>query len=387
MKLHIFNPENDLALADGGANYCAPPAAMQIARDLGSLPLWFAPGNDAVLLPDDFHNEYYQDLSLVFNLARPFSHSMKDDIDVFVPWGWSPQIKRRIMAMGFKESLLPAENEIEDYRSLSNRRTAITVLGMLKECGIDTAEIPLYLTSENDVAAYVNASPRTVIKAPWSGSGKGVMWGLGRVEVPLENFYRGVIRRQGGVVCEQFLDSELEFAMEFIATEGCVSFAGYSLFESVKGSYSGNVLAPDCEIEEIVSRYIQLEHLVDVRENLCRVLTSVLSASSYTGYLGVDMMVYRDADGCLRLNPCMEINLRMNMGVASRIIYDRHVQCGKRGRFFVTFYKEKGEAFSEHVLNKERYPLKVDGGRIVSGYLNLSPVTSGNRYSAYIIVE
>ena len=36
MILYIFNPENDLALADGGANYCPPPAAALIAHELAS---------------------------------------------------------------------------------------------------------------------------------------------------------------------------------------------------------------------------------------------------------------------------------------------------------------------------------------------------------------
>ena len=69
------------------------------------------------------------------------------------------------------------------------------------------------------------------------------MWGLGRVEVPLENFYKGIIKRQGGVVCEHFLESVQEFAMEFFAGEHGVSFVGYSLFDADKGSYSGNLLA------------------------------------------------------------------------------------------------------------------------------------------------
>ena len=51
-----------------------------------------------------------------------------------------------------------------------------------------------------------------MVKAPWSGSGKGIMWGLGRMEVPMEHFCKGVIRRQGGVVCEEFLFSKKEFA-------------------------------------------------------------------------------------------------------------------------------------------------------------------------------
>lgn len=387
MILHIFNPENDLALADGGANYCPPPAAAQIAYDLGTLPLWFAGCGDAVLLPAGVHKDYYDALSSIFGLAAPFDTAHCSSLSKVVPWGWSPQIKRRLKAMGISEEVLPSDDGIDKLRALSNRRTAVYVLHALKGRGIDTPASPVYLTSADDVAAFVGSVPRSVVKAPWSGSGKGIMWGLGRVEVPLENFYKGIIRRQGGVVCEYFLDSQQEFAMEFLASAEGVRFAGYSLFESEKGSYSGNLLAADVVIEKMLSHYIPLEDILNVRENLCEILSSLLLDSGYTGYLGVDMMIYRDADGGLRLNPCMEINLRMNMGVVSRIVYDRYVATDRRGRFFVTYYKKTGDAFNEHVINKEMHPLKVDNGRVVSGYLNLAPVTLESKYSAYILVD
>lgn len=385
--LHIFNPENDLALADGGANYCPPPAAAQIAYDLGSLPLWFADKNDVVLLPDASHDRYCTLLSSTFNLAVPYCDDLKHGITVLRPWGWSPQMKRRLKAMGFAKELLPTDEEISKLRALSNRKTAFLVLKTLKERGIDTPELPLYLTSTDDVAAFVESIPRSVVKAPWSGSGKGIMWGLGRVEVPLENFYKGVIKRQGGVVCEHFLDSVQEFAMEFLAAEGGVHFAGYSLFESEKGGYSGNLLAPDEDLERIISQHIPLDVIRSVRLNLLDILSSLLQGSGYNGYLGVDMMIYHDAEGRMRLNPCMEVNLRMNMGVAARIIYDRHVLPGKQGRFQVRFYKKQGEAYNEHMSRAGEYPAVYENGRIASGYVNLSPVTMESRYLACMIVD
>ena len=384
--LHIFNPENDLALADGGANYCAPPAAVRIACDLASLPLWFASAGDAVILPHS-HSAYYDEMSAVFDIARRYDDTLSGELKGFRPWGWSPQIKRRLMAMGFADNLLPSDEKIDKMRDLSNRRTAVLVLKTLQERGIDTPYIPLYLTSSDEVATFVNSVPRCVVKAPWSGSGKGIMWGLGRVEVPLENFYKGVIKRQGGVVCERFLNSVQEFAMEFFAASDGVRFAGYSLFNSEKGGYCGNLLAPDDELERILTQHIPLEVISDVRENLCDVLSSLLRESGYSGYLGVDMMIYCDAYGNIRLNPCMEINLRMNMGVAARIIYDRYLLPGKRGRFCVKFCKKQGEAFNEHLSNAGKYPAVYKAGRISSGYLSLSPVNSENRYLAYIIVD
>ncbi|MBR4066085.1 MAG: hypothetical protein IKJ97_04980 [Bacteroidaceae bacterium] len=384
MILYIFNPENDLALADGGANYCPPPAAALIADELATLPLWFAEEWDCVLLPGDKHCEYYNKVSEVFDVAMPFSNNMRDNVTFCSPWGWSPQIKRRLRVMGF-ENLLPSDDSISAIRDISNRRSSIRILSFLKDNGVDIPPMPRYFTQTTDVAEFVNGHRRCVVKAPWSGSGKGIAWGIGRVEPPMEHFYKGVIRRQGGVVCEEFLDCKVEFAMEFFADGNEVSFAGYSLFKSFKGSYSGNVLATDDDIENFLAQYICINELVRVKRLLPNVLSSLLSSSGYKGYLGVDMMIYQD-ECSVRLNPCMELNLRMNMGMVARKFFDKHVSSRCNGEYRVSFFKNRGEAYMTHLADKERYPLVVDNGRISSGYLNLSPITEDSRYSASVII-
>ena len=386
MILHFFNPENDLALADGGANYCPPPAAAQIAYDLGSLPLWFAGEGNAVMLPDGHHLGYLDSVSGLFAVAAPGNGLDIAKVDGFRPWGWSAQMKRRLKAMGVPAESLPSDDVIEGLRMLSNRRTSIEIMKALQERGIVIPPLPLYLQEPDAVADFVNSHSRWVVKAPWSGSGKGIAWGIGRVETPMEHFYKGVIRRQGGVVCEHFLASVQEFAMEFYADSDGVSFAGYSLFEAEKGSYSGNLLATDEHIEQQLSQLVSLETLLQVREALVEILSKLLSGSGYCGYLGVDMMIYRQGEE-LCLNPCMELNLRMNMGVVSRLFYDNYVESGVTGRFFVDFYKKPGEAYDVYMLNKERYPLEVRGGLMRRGYLNLSPIMPTSRYAAYVIIE
>ena len=367
MILHIFNPENDLALADGGANYCPPPAAAQIAYDLASLPLWFAGEDNAVILPDEHHLRFYNEMSAQFALASPYEASQAGSVEYCRPWGWSPQI-------------------IEAIRALSNRCSSIRILAALGERGVELPPMPQYLQDTDAVAAFVNSLPRCVVKAPWSGSGKGIAWGIGRVETPMEHFYKGVIRRQGGVVCEHFLSSVQEFAMEFYAGERGVSFVGYSLFDAAKGSYSGNLLAEDCHIECVLSQLISLDTIHSVRVHLEDILSEMLAGSGYCGYLGVDMMIYNDG-GHLRLNPCMELNLRMNMGVVSRLFHNNYVEPGVTGRYFVDFYKKPGDAYEAHQKNLALYPLDVSNGRVRSGYLNLSPVLPGSRYAAYAIVD
>lgn len=40
--MYLFNPENDLALANFSANYMPPASAVRMARELTLLPIWYA---------------------------------------------------------------------------------------------------------------------------------------------------------------------------------------------------------------------------------------------------------------------------------------------------------------------------------------------------------
>ena len=386
MKLHIFNPENDLALADGSANYRAPQFAERIAYDLATLPLWFAPQGDAVLLPGEEHHDFYKKISSLFRLAMPYDMSQAALLTGAVPWGWSAQVKRRLKQLGIEEHLLPTDGRVEAIRMLSSRISSIKILECLKEMGVHTPPLPSYFTDFPSVADYICRRERCVVKAPWSGSGKGILWGIGRVEPPMENFCKGIIKRQGGVVCEEFHDIRLEFAMEFLAADGKVSFAGYSLFNTEKGGYTGNYLATDKEIEELLSQDIPVAQIWNVKSSLTTVLGRMVAEAGYEGYLGVDMMIYKSG-GEVLLNPCMELNLRMNMGMVSRTFYDRYVVEGKHGRYFVEFHKEKGKALEAHIAKEQEYSLELQNGRIANGYCNLNPVTENSNYIAYAIIE
>ena len=72
-------------------------------------------------------------------------------------------------------------------------------------------------------------------------------------------------------------------------------------------------------------------------------LASLLNRG-YCGFLGVDMMICLE-DGRYLLHPCVEINLRMNMGVVSHTIFNRYVHCLSHGKYIVKYYSEDGEAW------------------------------------------
>lgn len=386
MKLHIFNPENDLALADGGFNYCPPPAAMHIAKDLAALPLWFAAPGDAVLLQEETDMEYHSRMSEQFGLPKLYESSLQPQITSIAPWGWSPQMRHRVKSMGFAESLLPSKEEIASIRDLSNRKNVIEVLSRLSNFGTEIPPMPVYVESIDDAAEFVNSHPRSVVKAPWSGSGKGILWGIGSFERPMEQFCRGIIRRQGGLLCEHYLNAKVEFAMEFLALEKGVEFIGYSLFNTENGAYSGNILATEEVIETELCTYKPEVQLQEVKKQLCSIMGELLKGSGYNGYFGIDMMVYDNGDGA-RLNPCMEINLRMNMGTTALLFYKNFVSDCSTGKYRVEYFKNSGEAFKAHCAMHDAYPLAISNGKITEGYINLSPVTTESKYMAYAILE
>ena len=51
-KLHIFNPEHDIALASNLSNFTAPHAGRQLRHDLAFLPALWAGEGDALLVDD-----------------------------------------------------------------------------------------------------------------------------------------------------------------------------------------------------------------------------------------------------------------------------------------------------------------------------------------------
>ena len=76
-------------------------------------------------------------------------------------------------------------------------------------------------------------------------------------------------------------------------------------------------------------------------DRLLKVLDALI-APHYDGPLGVDMMLYRNTDGTIALNPCVEVNLRMTMGMITAAMGSRHAL---RGRFSI-ISSDSGYSFS-----------------------------------------
>lgn len=311
--LYIFNPENDMALADGHAGYTPPARIRQMRRELWWLPQWWAAEDDIVWNGED-------------RLQVP------DDTTIR-PWGWSAAICHQLRQAGVQESLLPSPRKLEQLRQLSHRQTAVALLQELREQlpldGHLAGESVLCHTKE-EVEDAVNSYGEAMLKQPWSSSGRGLR------KVSPADLLSG--EKGESVVVERFLHKVCDFALEFwLDGRGGVEYRGLSLFyTNDKGAYLGNWVAPEGQKLQWLTQYIPPQYLVEIR----RWWEERLRHFDYEGPVGIDMMLAQEG-----ICPCIEVNWRWTMGLVSCLVAEQ----GRYGRMVVEYiyghYSAEVEAF------------------------------------------
>lgn len=322
MKLHIFNPEHDTALAADKMPFTAPHAARQLRHDLGYIAAVWAENGDFVLVDDaDSAKEALKRIGLdsldcvlldTCQLAKLGTVAF-DDICV---WGWDKSIMGEIRKFNIKTNAsLPSDYELSQWREISGRAWAAEhLLRPIAGCNekfIGKSNIATTVSealNQNELDAWV-------VKSPWSCSGRGVRYvNHNTVSSQLEGWVGNTIEKQGYVMVEPYYTKLRDLAAEFYCDKhGNVKFLGLSLFETKNGAYMGNIVAPEQRKRNVVSKYISLE-IIDEAIALIKSLAEKAMAGIYHGHFGIDMMIVDDSEVGVALHPCVELNLRRTMG-------------------------------------------------------------------------
>lgn len=384
-KIYVFNPEHDMALANYTPYYKASVGIRGMADDLALLPAWYAGEGSWIKVARTGGLAWLQQHNggicpSVREVAGWFPAEVR-------PWGWDPALRARLSEERMPVHVLPSDGMLQCIRDLSDRSQAAGLLRSLSAlpgmCGEAVA-----CTTADEVRRQVGRYGKSLLKAPWSGSGRGLMAALPETwNSNIEGWTLRILRAQGKVMVEPYYNKVEDFAMEFYAEAGGgVAFAGYSLFETdAHGYYKLNHMGTDTRIEQQLTAYVGVEVLQEVRRSLEKMLP-VWIGGGYAGPLGVDMMVCRCADG-FRLHPCVEVNLRMNMGLVSRLFFDRYVHPSSHGSYRIEYYPEEGAALEDFERQSAAHPLHVSDGRIRRGHFPLTPVSEDTHYRIYVVVE
>lgn len=391
-ELYIFNPDNDLALANGEANYMPPASAQQMASDLALLPAWYAAPGSAVLAPSAYNLVFLREMQRLLPIPVDLMTAPElasDGQFTPVPWGWNPSLRKKLLLAGVEEEGLPSLEHIAELRRLSHRMQVVELLPRLQLNEYFCGESH-YLTRPEEWQSFVEEHKSSLLKAPLSGSGKGLNWCKGMFTSSISGWCKRIAALQGGIMAEPVYDKVIDFAMEFCSDGlGKVRFVGYSVFATNRsGAYEGNVLQSDEQTRRELSAYVPGESTLRLQSVLEEEL-SLRFGRHYAGYLGVDMMLCRFPGSApeFRIHPCVEINLRMNMGVVAHMLYDRYVAPSSCGRFSITYHPAPHEALKDHERMRSEYPLEIENDKIVSGYLPLVPVHRWTSYGALVKIE
>ncbi len=381
MKIYLFNPDSDMALAAGKPNYTPPANIRRMIGDLSMLPVWYAAPGSVVLSDSEHDRRHLAELKTRLDIPAELVSSgelPKVDAPDVCPWGWNMALRNRLVRLGIDAGRLPSDGELTVCRRMSSR-SVLADCGLLRDLQTEVKHCDVSLFSAESVdecRRIAGGMPHGVVfKKPWSSSGKGLLWCRdGRLSERDANWCRKAIDEQGMLVASPIYNKVSDFAMEFHADgqSGCVSFAGYSLFHADSaGRYKGNVLAPDSAIVHELTRYVPQETLLQVRDRI----TAFVSSLGHRGYMGVDMLVYEEEDGGYGVCPAVEHNLRMTMGMVCRLFADRFLDSGSVGTFEVRHFDDAAQAADFCHRQRTAYPLHTtDSGRIRSGFLNLTAV-------------
>lgn len=391
-KVYLFNPDTDMALADNRENYMPPAPVRQMALDLALLPLWYADEGSLVWAASDYNADFLRRANCQWkmNVRLVTTPELQEMENVeYLPWGWNVALRKRLLGVGVKETLLPSADMLAVWREYASRAWVadwLRLLGHIEGCCGESHN----LYDEDACRRFVECHAASVLKSPWSGSGKGLNWCKGRFTDAISGWCRRVLDKQGLVTASPVYEKCEDFAMEFYADGvGKADFVGYSLFSTnASGAYEGNWLLSAQMFEDRMKGYGVRQVLDTVRMAVSEVVG--IYARFYRGYLGVDMMLCREAiSGQLKIHPCVEVNLRMNMGVVALKLYQRLLGSGCSGRFFIDYSPSADVLNDRHKADEQRCPLRVEDGKIREGYFPLTPITPRTNYRAalYVVPE
>lgn len=395
-RFATFNPEHDLALANGDAHYLAPCNIREMAHDLASL---------------------------------------MDCIEWDTPWGWDAAIVSQLHKSGIPHQELPTDAMLAALRTRSERITAHHLLQQLVPLSDHFTGESRVCRSLDDIKAYATQYGHLLLKAPLSGSGKGLRhvkthpnppWEGGKsspvestsMSTPppsqggtggISSWADALIRRHGYLTAEPYYTKMQDFAMEFFVSGTQCRFIGYSLFVTDRhGRYDGNLLMSDAKIEDLLATYIPRETLHKTAQWFITHYTDIIppewDTTRFPLHFGVDMMIVNNAgqqsihsdgnsqlrthDSTLKvLHPCVEVNLRMNMGIVAHEIHRQRLAPEAEGLYRIAIFTDTAALRAFSAEQATYHPAVYSNGLLTSGYLPLTPIEEGTRHHAYVICD
>lgn len=375
MTLHIFNPEHDTALVSKSPFNRYPRPLLDFANDLAAMPLWWAEQGDAIAVTNERAAREWAS-ALPFDMPRvefvEWSQLKTLYFNKIDPWGWDRGLRKKLQYYGVNIGV-----DLENIKRLSSRQFAVSALQQIRqEAAVSAPSLDLcgsstFCTTMEQVLECLASTPCAVLKAPWSGSGKGLRWTECGMNAELEQWCMRILNAQKGIAVEPRLDKMADFALEYICSDGIASYLGLSVFQNIDGGiYAGNLICRD-ETEKLKCIGLgktALEQLVKLHKELLEQQV----APYYSGPLGIDCMVCGTA-----IQPFVEMNLRRTAGMLALGI-EEHLSTTAAYHSHLEYFEDPDALTLRYNTLHSEY---------ASDLILLAPLKTSTHYFHYMIPE
>jgi uncharacterized ferritin-like protein (DUF455 family) len=321
-RLFLFNP----SVEDEIAGRTPKTAALDLAGDLATLPLFFAHKEDVVLASQP-STGFLLDLHRVGFAIPEFAENRKSlgerEIGNICPWGWSNKTAERFN--------VPWQS---DRAILSDKTWAFTQrTSFIEDHKNDILLEPegAVETEKQTILDRIDKGGNWVLKRPFSTSGKGRIRLRLPIGLPSEKWIEKALKT-GPLLVEPWHDRVADFSMQLEIKPNRVQLLGKGRFwTGPTGSYLGAPLDRwTVGFSTKTIRELQSQKVGKLLDKAALQVGNAAKEMGYCGPLGVDAMVVR-LDGKLRLQPILEVNPRYTMG---RIALELNKRVRGQGAWF-----------------------------------------------------
>lgn len=413
-----FNPDAEhFAAVNSGDSAASGNSVVQ--RDLEFLPAYLSRKDDIVVLNQrptqkflaGIQNKGIQ-LPELLEAGGQVCSAMDRKIGAIRPWAWTPESLR--FFKGNFEGLTRKVNTDTlwnaEIRNLFSKVWSAEWGRGFEESAVESewnAPVSVYgkpLSNLDEVRGLrdefrSDGYNHIVFKAPFgtaSGGNRCLMAGelLGPV---LRTWLDSVIKEQGEVVVEPWLDRVYDFSIQFdMGSSGLKLLAFTRLINNSRGQFRGIVCNGFCkDADRSLTRFLMERSTGRPRvyswfqDVLTPRLEAVLKRVGYKGPIGLDTMVYRDPEGQLRLKSVVEVNPRYTMGRVAHEL-SLNLGAGSVGLFQIVSRKQVRKRFRQGLVDfvdslEKNAPVKTqDEGRarILKGSFALNDPAKADRFLA-----
>ncbi|MGB6220818.1 ferritin-like domain-containing protein [Haloferula sp.] len=319
--VHWFNPNAELEVAARRRGQAFHPKKMSAAmeHDAEMVMLAWSRRDDVALvrqMPSKEHLAYLKRVG--FQIPEMLEQGDLGDrkLGGMRPWAWSPDASETLQPLSIhvpESARWPWRESVPD--TWLSKEIGVRLLEKLdvKDRGLVCSDL------ESAMACLRGLPPHqaTLIKGCYGCAGRDHLRVPPGEETSAQPWLSRILATHGSVVIEPYRHRVADFSALYEMDADHVKLMGMTVMENDShGRFLGSRVAPKWGsiLDEEVATFLFRE--ADVmrwyQEKIPGALRALLPG--YVGPLGVDAMVYRNADGSLGWSPVVELNVRMTMG-------------------------------------------------------------------------